>query len=282
MDINARGTELNQFPKNKVQLQYIDEEKDGEEEKHEEQSNWVDENIIDLNLNYNRATETMPALHLYESNESEDELSILINTINEITNTNEENSIFSSSFLPTGGVNPYITKEEIQTYPEDDKIFCHGSSLTHWRKLFLSLSQADPFTLQAYVNTIEYIPKDSSSTSTNTKLGKNTQRENTVVRVPPSQGRFKQIARAKSTPEYIFYSNTIPRDLRSPNDPATPRVDGSSWREFQQNVRAWKRSLHRRYEMLTGTQPPEHVLQRMQKNNSMQKHNNNKKNKKQQ
>eukprot|EP01054_Gregarina_sp_Poly1_P008795 Gregarina_sp_Poly_1__8794@NODE_527_length_7671_cov_210_928196_g177_i1_p5_GENE_NODE_527_length_7671_cov_210_928196_g177_i1NODE_527_length_7671_cov_210_928196_g177_i1_p5_ORF_typecomplete_len353_score50_17SLBP_RNA_bind/PF15247_6/9_3e12_NODE_527_length_7671_cov_210_928196_g177_i14321490 len=69
---------------------------------------------------------------------------------------------------------------------------------------------------------------------------------------PPSEGRFKQIARAKATPEYLLYIERVKREERNAaaGDPVTPRVEGTTWREFQQDVRAWKRSLHRKAEAL--------------------------------
>eukprot|EP01053_Blabericola_migrator_P001473 Blabericola_migrator_1__1472@NODE_1389_length_4637_cov_329_046171_g929_i0_p2_GENE_NODE_1389_length_4637_cov_329_046171_g929_i0NODE_1389_length_4637_cov_329_046171_g929_i0_p2_ORF_typecomplete_len478_score73_15SLBP_RNA_bind/PF15247_6/7_5e03SLBP_RNA_bind/PF15247_6/7_1e03SLBP_RNA_bind/PF15247_6/1_3e11_NODE_1389_length_4637_cov_329_046171_g929_i028304263 len=69
---------------------------------------------------------------------------------------------------------------------------------------------------------------------------------------PPSEGRFKQIARAKATPEYLLYIQKVKKEDRDVQggDPMTPRVEGTTWREFQQDVRAWKRSLHRKAEAL--------------------------------
>lgn len=69
---------------------------------------------------------------------------------------------------------------------------------------------------------------------------------------PPSEGRFKQIARAKATPEYLLYIGHVKKEDRdvAAGDPMTPRVEGTTWREFQQDVRAWKRSLHRKAETL--------------------------------
>lgn len=87
-------------------------------------------------------------------------------------------------------------------------------------------------------------PNNSNSNCSNSKMP-------AVERPPPSEGRYKQIARGKSTPEYCRYILATPKDKRLPGvDPVTPRIGGTSWRLFQAEVRAWKRALHRKVEMI--------------------------------